>query len=108
MDGEGHIRQRVNQTIFEHEAGTVVALLARLKHKHHRSGQFISAFAQGAGSADQHGYMGVVTTGMHRPDVARQKVQASVFGQGKRIHIAAQEHGAPVGRAAQGSDQTRG
>ena len=85
-------RRKVEQTLVEHEPGTVVALLARLEHEQHAPGDVGALGAQQLGGTDQHRGVRVVTAGMHAPIAARREVEPGVFCQRQGVHVAAQQH----------------
>ena len=104
MNGEGAIE--IWQSFFEHELCAGKALLAGLKQKHHPAPQRFPALAQQFCRARQHGHMGIVAAGVHDAFALRAEGQASVFGHGQRVHIAAQQQRRPICRAAQGRDNS--
>ena len=108
VQGEGGVGQRIEQAVLEHEPRAVPALLAGLEHEHHRAGQPVAPLAERARGAGQHGDVGVVAAGVHGPFVLRGERQAGVLGQRQGVHVAAQQHGAAVGRAAQDGHQAAG
>ena len=95
----GHRRRRavgegrnVEQSLVEHEAGAVVALLARLEHEQHPTGDVVAACRQQLGRAGEHRDVGVVPAGVHRAVGARGEVEPGVLVQRQRVHVAAQQH----------------
>ncbi len=84
-----------------HAAGfalVVLALFAGLEEQAHAAGQpslVRQPFEQG-GRAQEHGRVGIVTTGVHETGVAAVKVRAVDFGDGQGVHVGAQGHHRPV------------
>ena len=58
--------------------------------------------------ADEHRDMRVVPAGVHRAARLGGEVEPRVLDQGQCVHVAAQQHGAPVGGTAQNGDQSAG
>ena len=94
----------VEEPFVEHEAGPVVALLARLEHEQHPPGELVAAGGEQLGRADQHRRVGVVAAGVHRVVDGGREVEARVLGHRQGVHVAPQEDRrpgrVPVSRAA--------
>ena len=105
MKGKGRVGQRIKQAIVEHEARTMMALFTRLEHEIDGAGQLLLSLAEHLCGTHQHGNMGVMPAGVHRASSFRGKVEPGILVQRKRVHIAAQQHGATIGRTAQYGQQ---
>ena len=99
----------VEEPLVEHEAGPVVALLARLEHEQHPPGQLVTAGGEQLGRADQHRRVGVVPAGVHRVVDGRREVEAGVLVHRQGVHVAPQQdRRAGAGAGEQGGDPARG
>jgi hypothetical protein len=105
---ERRVGKRVDQPVIEHEARAMMPLLARLEHEHHGAGQAIARRAEQLCRADEHRDMRVMPARVHRAAGFGGKVEPRILEQGQRVHVAAQQHGAAIGGAAQDGDEAGG
>ena len=90
----------IEQAVLEHEAGAVMALLARLEHEHAPCRRAVAAGAEQPGGAGQH--RDVACRGRRRASRRRTveaKVEAGVLGHRQGVHVAAQQDRAAVAGA---------
>ena len=95
MKGEGarHLlaRRQLQQPFVEHEAGAVIALLARLEHQEHAPGQLLAPGHEEARGSQQHRHVGVVAAGVHRARLLGGELQPRLLGQRQAVHVGAKE-----------------
>ena len=93
----------LEQAFLEHQVGAALfrrrrALFGRLEDQHHFARQLLAHGHQRVGHAEQGSGMGVVTAGVHHPDLLAAifglglggKRQAGLFGDRQRVHVRAQ------------------
>jgi hypothetical protein len=99
VGGVGHPTSRAENSGVDHVPGTVKAFFSRLKHKDNGPWHRISQQGENLGGAEEHRRVEIVATGMH-PGFVNRVRQSGLLGEGKCIHISAQENHrtvAPVG-----------
>ena len=92
VQGEGCVRQRVQQAVGKHVPRAVEALLSRLEHETDLAGELVPPRRDQPGRARQHCRVSVVPAGMHPPRDRRGERQAGLLLQRQRVHVAAQQH----------------
>ena len=121
--GRGRARARgVEHALFDHEAGAVEALLARLEHEHDVTGEPVAALGEHPGRPDQHGRVQVVPARVHVPGIADRNGTSTSSATGSASmsprssttsplaavgHGPAPEHGGHRRRRAAGADLER-
>ena len=105
VECKGCIGQRVDQAVVQHVTRAVMPFFARLEHEHDGSGKRVALRRKEPGGADEHGNMRIMAAGVHRPLGRRGIVEPGILMQRQGIHIATQQHSAPVVRSAQDRDQ---
>jgi hypothetical protein len=95
------LARRVEHALADHVPGAGVALLARLEHEDHRAREVGLPGRKQPGGAGQHGRVQVVAAGVHGAGDRRRVRQAGLLGDGKRVHVAAQQHDRAGPAAAQ-------
>ena len=113
VDGEGHRHRlragssRVEQALLEHEAGAVVALLARLEHERDPTPQPAAPRGEQPGTAGQHGDVAVVAAGVHGVVDPAGEVEVGVLVHGEGVHVAPEQHGRTRLGAVEDGDHRR-
>ena len=79
------------QAVGDHVLAAVVAFFTGLEHKLYPALDFLFIVHQQLGGTQQHGRVGIVSTGVCRMGVLACKRLARLLGHGKRVHIAAQQ-----------------
>jgi hypothetical protein len=86
----------------------VVALLARLEHEQHPTGQLVAALGEQAGRTDQHRRVGVMAARVHRTVDLGGEVEPRVLGHREGVHVPAQQdRRARPGSGEQSGDAAR-
>ena len=89
--GSGAVRTVLEQALLDHEAGAVVALLARLEHQQDPSGQRVTPLHEQARGPQQHRDVGVVAAAVHRANVLGRELEAGVLGERQAVHVGPQQ-----------------
>jgi hypothetical protein len=99
----------LEHAFLDHVAGAVAALLARLEHEDHPSGQRLPPGVEQPCGGREHGRVGVVPARVHRAVHLRGEREAAVLTQRQRVHVAAQQHRRPrVGPVEDGGHRRAG
>ena len=90
VGGVGPATGGVEHSFVDHRPGAVVALLARLEHQHHVSGEPVAVLREQPGRAGEHCSVQIVPAGVHRA-VRRGVVEPGALVDGQGVHVGAQQ-----------------